>query len=159
MSSHHLRPCPSCARHVRVSEGSCPFCDTSLAGLFDGDRPGVAPATRLSRAALFALGTGAASVAAACGGSTTDNQHQYAPPYGAFPLPDAGSPGDGGSDGAAPGTDGGGQTDATLPDGDSGQPDSGSPQDASFHDAPTIAPPYGLPPGGGEEDEPSPESE
>jgi hypothetical protein len=158
MTSIHLRPCPSCARHVRVNEGGCPFCGAALAGHFDADRPSLPPATRLSRAALFALGTGAASVAAACGGSTTDEQHQVAPPYGAFPFPEAGSPDGSGNDGGAPDADsGGGELDATTPDAGSNPPDAGSPEDSSFRDAPNIAPPYGLPPG--HEDESPPESE
>ena len=70
-----LLPCPSCARHVRVSDDTCPFCATTLP-------PRAAPALRipagrLGRAALFALGTGAASVAA-CGGSTSTSTYDDA---------------------------------------------------------------------------------
>ncbi len=70
----HLIACPGCARHLRVSESACPFCSAPL----DADlraRPAPRPpAMRLSRAALFALGTGAAALASgtvACSSSST----------------------------------------------------------------------------------------
>ena len=31
MNKPHLVACPSCARHVRVSEVACPFCGAVLA--------------------------------------------------------------------------------------------------------------------------------
>lgn len=61
-----LFPCPSCARHVRSDESTCPFCDAALSADF------VAPlATRiagqpLSRAALV-FATAAAMAGTACG--------------------------------------------------------------------------------------------
>jgi hypothetical protein len=54
----HLRPCPGCSRHVRVSEGACPFCGVSLDPSFRATPAPVGPSRRLSRAALFAFGTG-----------------------------------------------------------------------------------------------------
>jgi hypothetical protein len=44
-----LRPCSSCARHVRVDEDACPFC---TAGLEPAHAQNVAPRIR-GRAALF----------------------------------------------------------------------------------------------------------
>jgi len=54
-----LRPCPTCARHARVSEDACPFCGEPFNESFRGVARPRPPSGRLSRAALFALGTGA----------------------------------------------------------------------------------------------------
>src|ERR1700679_2314267 len=71
MSSAHLVACPSCARHVRVSEAVCPFCATPVPDTtrnLEARRP---PTERLSRSALYAFGGGGSlAVAAACGGAT-----------------------------------------------------------------------------------------
>jgi hypothetical protein len=90
--THSLAPCPSCSRHVRTSEASCPFCKAALA-------PGelaasVIPAasTRLTRAAAFAF-TASLAVAGCTGGSTLDT--------------------DGGTEG---GTDGGTKADSSAKD-------------------------------------------
>lgn len=49
-----LAPCPSCSRHVKTSEGRCPFCRGALSEAFAGTAvPG--PTQRLSRAAAFAF--------------------------------------------------------------------------------------------------------
>jgi hypothetical protein len=57
-----LAPCPFCARHVRAGEVTCPFCDERLPLL---EAPVLlAPAQRLSRAAMF--GFTASLAAAAC---------------------------------------------------------------------------------------------
>jgi hypothetical protein len=58
-----LVPCPACARHVRVSEATCPFCATAMP-----EAPAPVPGTnqRLSRAAAYAF---TATVAAAAGGA------------------------------------------------------------------------------------------
>ncbi len=66
-----LTPCPSCARHVRVHEASCPFCQATLPSSIAALKGRELPRARLSRAALFALGTSAATAATACGGMTT----------------------------------------------------------------------------------------
>jgi hypothetical protein len=71
-----LRPCPSCARHARVSETTCPFCGTRFEKAFRTFTSPQTPAARLSRAALFAVGAG--GIVAACGGSAQ-------PAYGAVP--------------------------------------------------------------------------
>jgi hypothetical protein len=93
MSTVRLRPCPTCGRHARVSEGGCPFCGQHFDDAFREVPAPQPPARRLSRAALFALGSGAV-LAPACtsspasphsaGGGTT-----VAPPYGGFPTEDA----------------------------------------------------------------------
>jgi hypothetical protein len=58
-----LEPCPTCQRHVRVNETSCPFCGANVEAL--GALPArTLPSTRLGRAALFAFGVTAAATAA-----------------------------------------------------------------------------------------------
>ncbi len=77
-----LRPCPSCARHVRASESACPFCKTALPEL--AAEASVSPARavpRVGRAAIFAFG---AMATAGCDGGV-------APAYGT-PVLDAGGP-------------------------------------------------------------------
>jgi hypothetical protein len=68
MTEARLRPCPSCARHARVSEPACPFCGARLGEGFRTFVAPKAPTLRLSRAAMFALGAGG-FVAAACSSS------------------------------------------------------------------------------------------
>ena len=59
-----LAPCPACARHVRVHEPACPFCRAELPSSFRQLVAPPPPATRLSRAALYALRVGVLSSAA-----------------------------------------------------------------------------------------------
>jgi hypothetical protein len=133
-----LLPCPSCARHVRVSEDACPFCATALP---ERSAPPLrTPAVRLGRAALFALGTSAAAIAA-CGGTTST-------------LDDAGT--SSGSSGTSSGSSGSSGTSGIAayggPPFDSGadtQPGpmyGGPPQDAAPDNDSSAAPLYGLPP-------------
>jgi hypothetical protein len=94
----HLAPCPSCARHVRVSEQACPFCGAELPAALRATPPPNMPAARLKRAAVYALGAGALAING-CG--------MAYPAYGgaAVPCPDGGyacydyTPGDAGGDG------------------------------------------------------------
>src|SRR5688572_21457303 len=68
-----LHPCPHCRRHVRRDETTCPFCAQALAA--PAPSPGL-PAGRLTRAAVFA---GATLAATACGSGkpkTEDPQDQ-----------------------------------------------------------------------------------
>jgi hypothetical protein len=58
-----LEPCPSCQRHVRVSETSCPFCGMNVQALSALPERAM-PAARLGRAALFAFGVTAAAATA-----------------------------------------------------------------------------------------------
>lgn len=61
-----MHPCPSCARHVRSYETSCPFCEAALPGKCTlPDAP--APAARASSRAVLLFATGAAVAAMACG--------------------------------------------------------------------------------------------
>jgi hypothetical protein len=86
----HLRPCPSCARHARVSEPACPFCGGELGDAFRSVPSPRAPAVgRLSRAVLFALGAGGLTVATACGGEATARTVQPQPGYGGAACDDA----------------------------------------------------------------------
>jgi len=72
MTKSHLRACPACSRHVRVSEESCPFCGGGIPqALRDSPAP-QPPRMRLTRAAIFALGAGTLAATPACGGSTTN---------------------------------------------------------------------------------------
>lgn len=59
-----LLPCPSCARHVRRSETSCPFCACTLSLAHAPPRP--MPTERLGRAALMAFTTLVASGSVGC---------------------------------------------------------------------------------------------
>ncbi|HLK38388.1 MAG TPA: hypothetical protein VKU41_16610 [Polyangiaceae bacterium] len=73
MNRPPLAACPSCSRHVRLSETACPFCKAGLPSAFR-ERPAPSPPVRrLGRAALYALRMGAVSVTAvaACGGAVT----------------------------------------------------------------------------------------
>jgi hypothetical protein len=147
MSKGHLRPCPSCARHVRVSEPACVFCGAALGEALRASPAPVPPSVRLSRAALFALGTSALSLGAACGASTgallppgagdageTENVEagydagSTTAPYGLPPTPE----------------DAGADTSTVIPPKDAAPP----PVDSSFEDVGNIQPPYGLPPYG-----------
>ncbi len=70
----HLVLCPSCARHVRVSEVACPFCEAQLPSELRASAPPKRTAGRLSRAALFALGTTTATAAASTGLLACDDE-------------------------------------------------------------------------------------
>jgi hypothetical protein len=70
MTKSALSPCPSCARHVRLSEPACPFCGAPLPRGFGEQTAPASPARRLNRAALHALRMSAIPLTlAACGGS------------------------------------------------------------------------------------------
>ena len=135
MTDARLLPCPACARHVRVSESTCPFCTAGLPSSLRSQPLPRSPGTRLSRAALYAFGA-SAGVLAACGGTTStlgDAGRDGSDPIG---MPVYGGPvADGGED-AFPTVDaayGGPPQDAGSDADASGQPDG-------------IAPPYGAPP-------------
>src|SRR5690606_6703274 len=74
----HLVPCPSCSRHVRTHETSCPFCAAPLE--LSGAPPRRLPPMRLGRAATLAFGTllGASALVTGCGGSTGDSSDDEA---------------------------------------------------------------------------------
>ena len=71
MNNVHLSSCPACARHVRVSEAACPFCGGALSDAFRARPAPRSPTARLSRSALYALGMGTVTLAAACSSSSS----------------------------------------------------------------------------------------
>lgn len=113
-----LHPCSGCSRHILTSEESCPFCGTALS--LAGVTPRATPKGRLSRAALVAFGTLAATPQVACGGTTEDDSTEgdgdgdmtgdgdsgdgdnTAPVYGLSPSGGNSGDGDGLGDGDAP---------------------------------------------------------
>jgi hypothetical protein len=105
---------------VRVYEPACPFCAASLAKAF-GPPPAPRAGARLGRAALFALGSGAASLVGACEGTRVAF---YGAPAYFEPLPDAGPRDDAASaDAADDGDPGGGIDDADAADDADAKPD------------------------------------
>jgi hypothetical protein len=68
MTDARLRPCATCARHVRVSEDACPFCRASVPASLRALPAPEPPRRRLSRAALLAFSAAAAGMTPACGG-------------------------------------------------------------------------------------------
>jgi hypothetical protein len=82
-----LGPCPGCHRHVRIDEGSCPFCGETLT--LEARSPSV---PRIGRVAAIAA-------MAAAGASGCGDPGSAMPEYGA-PVVDAGDVDmdDGGSD-------------------------------------------------------------
>ena len=77
-----LHPCESCNRHLRASTTECPFC-----GALRAPTPSIAravsPVVRLSRAALFTLGTGGVAVGGAMVVVACENQQTL---YGGPPA-------------------------------------------------------------------------
>jgi hypothetical protein len=127
MSQSHLASCPSCARHVRVSESACPFCRGALSDAFRATPARPAPRARLARAALFAIGTGTVALTPACSASSSGSPGTGEPGDGSSVVADSGesvSPEAGTSTGSDAGT---GATDA-----------------AGGQDAPTVEPAYGA---------------
>ena len=63
-----LVPCSRCARHVRVSDVRCPFCDVAIG---EDARDRVVPSTtrRLDRWAFFTFATAVSVAACSSGGS------------------------------------------------------------------------------------------
>ncbi len=60
-----LLGCPRCARHVRVSERRCPFCEMDLPETFGTEPAPRAPPRGISRSALYRHGALAAATAVA----------------------------------------------------------------------------------------------
>jgi hypothetical protein len=147
MTPTHLRACPSCSRHVRVSEAACPFCGAAFSASFRGATAPRAPAARLTRAALFAFGTGGAALTAACGSSSSGPPPQQAQPAYGGPAQEV----DGGAERGDAGRDGS-EEDATPGDDASPETDAGPAIDAfPATDAPAAPetgtfPVYGAPP-------------
>jgi hypothetical protein len=71
MAKSLLLVCPTCERHVRVVDTSCPFCGLELS---ETTRAALALrplGRRLTRAAFYALSMGTMTLAAACSSSST----------------------------------------------------------------------------------------
>jgi hypothetical protein len=87
--SAHLVTCPACSRHVRVSEESCPFCNSELSAELRARPERQGPAVRLSRVALAAFSAGALVVPTACSSSSPSTMAgEPIPAYGVvFPGP------------------------------------------------------------------------
>jgi hypothetical protein len=66
MGTNRLLACPSCGRHVRLSELACPFCEAPLPLSFANTILPRASGLRSSRGALFALGATSLALAAGC---------------------------------------------------------------------------------------------
>lgn len=65
---NRMLPCPSCRRHVNVSESACPFCECELD--FDAGALRPLPSARLGRAATFTFGASLVGLlSGACGGN------------------------------------------------------------------------------------------
>ena len=148
MTNAHLRACPSCARHARVSETACPFCGSAFDQAFRSSPEPQGPRVRLARAALIAfgaLGTGSLAATAACSSSSSE------PAYGGTPVmtePLDGSAahddsGDAGATTASEASAGDATTDGPVATPAYGAP--GQPVDAS-EDQHVILPPYGIAP-------------
>jgi hypothetical protein len=150
-----LHPCASCNRHLRASTTECPFCGALRAPTPSIARP-TSPVVRLSRAALFTLGTtgvavGGAMVVAcestqdAYGGPPADRDAEADAPV---PTPLYGGPAP--TDGGAVDADGGAEVDAEA-DAQIPAPLYGGPapidagRDAQV-DSGGAAPAYGAPP-------------
>jgi len=166
MNKSHLVACVGCARHVRASETVCPFCRTDLPRTLREVASRRPPAVRLGRAALMALGTGAATIATACGGNVSDGDPQVGvtaqPSYGAAIINDAGNDGSpdanfmgGPAYGGVSPEDGGHVFDSGAPlDAVAPPDDAGDASDAQDEPDVTTPPPhdggvlpaYGLPP-------------
>lgn len=113
-----LAPCPSCARHVKTSEKSCPFCKSALPeSLADSAIPGATH--RLGRAAAFAF-TASLTVAGCSAG--------IAPVGGDGGSGDEGGAGDSGSNDSSTVFDSAPKKDGSTPQDDGG-----------------VQPPYGAP--------------
>jgi len=131
-----------------VNEDGCPFCGAQFTDAFRaGPRP-QGPTARLSRAALFAFGTGAVAFAPGCSSSSSSSPPVAVPVYGAPGMVE-----DAGDDGAT----------TTVPDASAEAstpaPDSGPPmaqpaygiavpiEDASDDHHVGVTPLYGIAPG------------
>jgi hypothetical protein len=70
-----------------VSEESCPFCRATLDASFRASPAPRAPGARLTRAALFAFGTGTLALAPACSSTTSPDGTEFSnDAYGGPPI-------------------------------------------------------------------------
>src|ERR1051326_8322330 len=76
-----LVACPSCNRHLRTSESTCPFCNADVRAAIANTPPRPIPTGHLSRAAMMAFAAAHLGVAA-CGGDARTDIGVPAPAYG-----------------------------------------------------------------------------
>jgi hypothetical protein len=133
-----LAPCPSCKRHVKVSEGSCPFCKHVLPS--DMNAKGDVSIRGLSRAAAYALS--ASIVVVGCTGGPGDPPTENGTSGGTSGTSGGGSSGSTG--GTSGGTSSGSTTSGGTSSGSSGTT-SGEPNDGGNVQPPYGAPAYGAP--------------
>ncbi len=97
----HFVPCPSCARHVKSSEATCPFCSATLSGQTISRTP--AARRRLERLAAFTFAASIAVTGCAVAGDDDSEKTEQdlggihamygmPPPHDAGPAPDAAPP-------------------------------------------------------------------
>lgn len=102
-----LTPCPSCNRHVRVGDASCPFCGSAVPVAAAAVSAPV-PRGRLGRAALFAAGAALMGI-----GACTDSKCAHLTcSAGMAGMNAGGTGGTGGTTGAGGTTGTGGTTGA-----------------------------------------------
>lgn len=96
-----LHACPSCSRHVRSSETSCPFCETALPGKCE--LPHALPIAHVANRSVLTFFAATAALVA-CGKTTKVDEQPTVTAYGPAPMnmtpPDAGPPADASKDGA-----------------------------------------------------------
>jgi hypothetical protein len=130
-----LLPCTACARHIRATEPTCPFCGEALPDAYRHAGPAALPKKRLGRAARFAFGAVVAGTLAATGCGDDDGTSDTGTPDTSTTL-DSGTPDTSAGD---TGTADTGSADSAA--------DTGSDADTGVPDA--VAPPYGAPPDAG----------
>ena len=101
-----LRPCPSCARHIRIVETACPFCQAALPDSFRLAPPTDRSRRLLSRSALFALGA-SLTAAPACDGDAKGTDAAAMDSKGSGGSAGGASGSGGGAGGSGGGTDAG----------------------------------------------------
>ena len=83
-----LVPCSGCARHVRVTEARCPFCEAAVRVPEVLPRD---PSSRLGRAAIFAFGTSTAVLVGTLAGCSGGPAAIYGGPPTTVAPPSTGS--------------------------------------------------------------------
>src|SRR4051812_35493394 len=110
-----LVACPDCGRHIRRSEGVCPFCSAQVASRISGIPERTMPTVRLSRAGLVAFAAAASVGAVGCEDNGSHVVHYGAPMF----LGDS-APNTGGASSAGGNPSGGGGPNTGGKDADSG---------------------------------------
>ena len=82
---NRLEKCTGCARHIRVTEAACPFCQTVLAASFREPRARPSVGARFGRIALIAAGAAAVAVPTEACSSDDDDHPNMVVEYGVPP--------------------------------------------------------------------------